>query len=151
MAWWPAKNGRPVRRAAHLNFLGILQILSSLKKSRWGMSTMTELCRGAGLQVSRLVAGCYIAYYRSPDEKSDQSNTPANRCSISAALHTMATRWTKYECPDTVRGKAILITGEKLLVMAKAKPAFCSWWSRAQGLLLQGARQALASMLPGSM
>ena len=37
--------------------------LSSLKESRWGMSTMNE--REAGLLVSRLVAGCYIAYHRS--------------------------------------------------------------------------------------
>ena len=29
-----------------------------------GISTMTELCRGAGLQASRCIAGCNIAYYR---------------------------------------------------------------------------------------
>ncbi len=38
--------------------------LSSLKKSRWGMSTMIKLCREVGLQVSRLVAECYMAYFR---------------------------------------------------------------------------------------
>ena len=39
--------------------------LSSIEKSRWGMSTMTEFCGEAGLQVSRHVAGRHMAYYRS--------------------------------------------------------------------------------------
>ena len=34
-----------------------------------GVITITRLCRGAGLQVSRLVAGCSMAYYRSPLER----------------------------------------------------------------------------------
>ena len=39
--------------------------LSSIKRSRWGMSTMTSSCCGAGLSVSRHLAGRHMAYYRS--------------------------------------------------------------------------------------
>ena len=50
MAWRPVKNGVPVRGVHSLTFqMNNTSNLSSLKKSRWGMSTLTELCREAGL------------------------------------------------------------------------------------------------------
>ena len=74
LKWWQAgqRNGMVAnenrgagQEGSSLTFFLHTSNPSSLKKSRWGRSTMSELCRGAGLQVSRLVAGCYIAYFRS--------------------------------------------------------------------------------------
>ena len=73
LKWWQAgqRNGMVAsekrcagQEGSSLTFIMHTSNLSSLKKSRWGMSTMSEPCREAGLYISRLVAGCYMAYFR---------------------------------------------------------------------------------------
>ena len=56
MAWWPVTRGAG-QEGSSLNFFLHTSNLSSLKRSRWGMSTMSELCREAGLKFHALSQG----------------------------------------------------------------------------------------------
>ena len=57
MAWWPAEHGGAGQEGSSLTSLRDTSKLSSINKFGWGMSTMTEFCRGADIEIHALSQG----------------------------------------------------------------------------------------------